>query len=353
MIAPLVIAGAMAAAQIAGSLKGNSAAAEREAQANDLRQKAMDMIAGIRVPTVEEQKLMLEHPEVMGELQPMIEQHIAQDPSAMEAIQGDPRLKAAQMSALDEMSGLSKGGLNDSDKAALEQIRRGAAAQDQAKQGQILQEMQARGQGGSGAELIARLKSAQSGADSAQSAGLEQAKMAQQRALQALSMEGSMSSQMRGQDFSEQSDVARAKDLINQFNTQNKQQVQGRNVSSGNQAQAANLTNKQNIANVGVDINNTQQKYNKELIRQKYMDDMSKAQVMTQMMMGQAAAANQTGGREAGMWTGIGNSVAGGIGGMAGGIGGIAGGASGSSGAASASGMAGGGGIGRKMMPIG
>lgn len=314
-----------AAAAVGGAVKGGQAASEKEAQAAELRQKALDMIAGIRVPTVEEQKLMLEHPEIMGELQPLVEQTIQQGPSAMEGVSTDPRLQQAQMQALDELSGLSKGGLNESDKAALEQIRRGSAAQDQAKQGQILQEMQARGQGGSGAELIARLKSAQSSADRSQEAGLEQAQMAQQRALQALSQQGSLAGQVRGQQFGEQSDVARAKDMISQFNTQNQVGTQQRNIQSLNQAQSGNLANKQRVAEAGVNLNNQQQQYNKELIRQKYLDDMAKAETMGNIMNNQASAATAKGGREAGMWSNIGNSVSSGIMGGAGGAGGGAG----------------------------
>lgn len=249
----------------------------------------------------------------MGEFTPEMEQFIELGPTTMEDISVDPRLKAAQMAALEQMAGLSETGLTPADIAALEQVRRGAAGEAQAKQEQILQEMQQRGQGGSGAELIARLQAAQAGADRASAQGLDVAQMAQQRALQALSQQGAMAGQLRGQEFGEQSDIARARDIVNQFNVQQQQGLQSRNVAAQNQAALRNLSERQRIAEQQAAIQNYQQEQNKALEQQRFQNEMALASGRAGQYTGAAQDAQQRAAQSAQMWAGMGQGIGSGL----------------------------------------
>lgn len=262
-------------------------------------------LQGVELPDIEKQKLSLDQYQYLGDYAPLLEQLQQAGPSAMGDVAVDPRLKQQQMDALSQLAGLSQTGLSQADLAALEQTRRAAAAESQAKQGQILQEMAQRGQGGSGAELIARLKSAQSGADRQSAEGLQIARDAQARALQALSQGAGLAGSVRGQEFGEQSDIARARDVVNQFNTQNAQNVQQRNVGGQNQAQAANIQARQELSNQNVGLQNQQQQANKGLLQQQFQNAIQKAGGIAQNYGQQAGLAQQQAANTGTMWANI------------------------------------------------
>lgn len=297
------------AAPIIGGLMGQDAARSQVKDAKNARAQALAQYAGIDLPSLAEQKLNLETLQSAGELTPEMEQALSLGSSAMEQISADPRLKAMQMSALEQMAGVAEKGMSPADMAAFELARKKAASENQAMQAQILQNMQARGQGGSGAELIARLKGAQSAADSLQDAQLEQARQQQAARMQAMSQLGNMSTQVRQQDVGEQSDVARAKDLVSRFNLENQQGVGQRNVGSRNQAQAANLQNQQNILNQNVALRNQQQQANKQLLQQQFNNQLALASGRAGQYQGVAQAAQNQAANTAGMYSGIGQGV--------------------------------------------
>lgn len=301
------------AAPIIGGLIGQNQASEQRDAANRARQQALAQFANIELPSVEKQQLMLQQYHLTGQMTPELEMLIQQNPTAMENISVDPRLRFQQMSALESMSGLAEGKLNPADQAAFEMARRNSAAESNAKDNQILQNMQQRGQGGSGAELMARLQSNQSGADRLQQADLEQAKAMQNARMAALTQQANMSGQLRTQDYGEQSNLAKAKDLINQFNTQNSQAVQQRNVGTKNQTQLQNLQNSQNNANMNTDLKNKQQISNKGLLQQQYQNQMQLAGAKAGQYQNQAQVNDNQAAQTAGMWAGVGQGVGSGV----------------------------------------
>lgn len=309
---PVAAIGAIAAPIIGGIMGNERARSERDA-ATQARADALAQYANIDLPDVEKMRLALEEYQTAGEYNPLLEQLIQMDPTALEQIQVDPRLKANQMQALESIAGFASGQPSSADMAGFELARRGAAGEAQAKQEQILQEMQARGQGGSGAELIAKMQSAQKGADRLAQMQMEEAKAMQQARLQALAQQANMAGNVRQQDYGEQSDLAKARDLISQFNAQNAQSVQQRNVGSQNQGQQLNLGNKQNLLNANVDTRNKQQIANKNLLQQQYQNQMQLAGNKAGQMGNIAGAADAQAGQTAGMWAGIGQGVGTGI----------------------------------------
>lgn len=311
MALPL-IAAAVAAPLIGGLIGADQANKNRDA-ANKAREQALAQFANIELPDIEKQKLLLEEYQLTGQMSPELEAMINLGPSAMEQVSIDPRLRSEQMKALESISGLAQGNITPADLAGFEMARRNSAAEAQAKEGQILQNMQQRGQGGSGAELMARLQANQSGADRLQQAQLEEAKAMQNARMAALSQQANMAGQLRSQDYGEQSNLAKARDLINQFNTQNAQNVQQRNVGSKNQAQLTNLQNQQNIANMNADLRNKQQISNKGLLQQNFGNQMQLAGAKAGLYGQNAQQQDQQAAQTAGMWAGIGQGVGTGI----------------------------------------
>ena len=272
---PLTI-GAIAA-PIIGGLMGQDAAKSSANAQRDMYRQMLARMAGIEIPDIEAQKVQLEMLQSAGLYTPELEQALALGPTALENVSIDPRLRQQQMQALEQFSQIAQTGATPADQAMMEMVRRNAAAEAQAKQGQILQEMQARGQGGSGAELIARLQSAESGADRLQQAQLQEAVAKQNARMAALQQQSNLASGLRSQDYGEQMDLAKTRDAIAQFNLQNQQNIGSRNVGARNQAQQQNLQNQQNIANQNVALRNQQQQYNKGLLQQQFQNQMSKA----------------------------------------------------------------------------
>lgn len=298
-----------AAIPVITSVLGEISASGARRDANDARNAALAEYLNISVPDVEKMKLQLDQMQSVGEINPELQALFELGPSALENVNVDPRLRQNQLQALEQFAGLAKGELTQADLAGFELAKREAAAMDQAKQGQILQEMQARGQGGSGAELIARLKSSQSSADRLSNADLEQAKAIQNARLSALQQQANLSGSLRQQDYGEASNLAQQQDRISQFNTQSKQQQNASNVGIQNQAQMANLQNRQNIANANVGLRNQQQQYNKELAQRDYNNRMQLAQSRANARTGQASALDRTAEQTSGAIASIGQGL--------------------------------------------
>lgn len=296
-------------APMIGSIIGASQAQGSVNSANDARNSALAQYANLQLPSIEEQQLLLQQYANAGLFNPNLESTINYGPSAFEGIALDPALRQKQMEALTQMNQVALQGVTPADRAIQELVRRNAASEAEAKNQQILQNMQARGMGGSGNELIARLQASQSGADRMAQQGLEQQANSQQARLQAIQQYGNMASQLRNQDYGESSNLANARDAINKMNTANAQNVQQRNVGSQNQAQQYNLGNAQQISNNNVNLANQQQSHNKGLIQQNYNNQIQKASSMAGQYNNQAQAHQQQAANTAGMWSGMGQGV--------------------------------------------
>jgi len=299
---PLAIA---AGAGLAGTLYGANAADKEGKYQRALLEQALAEYSGIDIPLIEDQMLNLGLYGQAGEYEPILEQLQELGPSAMEDVSTDPRLALYQQQALGELADIaSQGGLTDADRAGMELARRKAANEAQAKSQQILLNEAQRGrEGAMGRNLAAQLMNAQSAADRLSEEDLKIQQMALDRALQSQQLLGNMAGQVRGQEFGEQSDIARAKDIINQFNTQNSIATQQRNVQSQNQAQQQNLRERQRIADANVGTQNQQQRYNKELQQTRFQNEMDMANARANALTGQAQQAGQQAAQQGQMWS--------------------------------------------------
>lgn len=253
-------------------------------QSNALNKAMIARLEAIGIPTIEAQKIVLTNPEMVDLL--VAEQ---MGPSAMEAVQEDPRLRQAQLSALEQMSGLAEQGLGAEDRAAFNELRRQAAGQAQAQKASTLQEMESRGMLDSGANLVAQLAAGQQAADRMSQEGDRLAAQAAAARRQALGQQSDMAARMSQQQLSLGTQKASAMDAIKQFNTQARQQTN-----------MANTAYQQQLAAQRAATANQQEIYNKGLQQQQFQNQMAKATGVTGAMgqnaanlQAQAAAAQQ------------------------------------------------------------
>lgn len=312
---PLTI-GTIAAPIIGGLIGRASSGGDRDA-AMAAYQNAANQIAALELPDMEKQKLLLQLPQIMGQLNYNTETVQQLGQSEMQNVSTDPRLAQAQMSALQSLADQGNNPLTMAEKAQLAGVSRDTARQQQGANQAILQNLQQRGMGGAGQELAMKLAQSQQGADRQSQEGMQTMAQAQQRALAAIAGAGQLGGQIRSQDFGEQAAKAQAADAIARFNAENSQSVQARNVGRLNEEQAKNLAEQQRMNELQTNLQNQQQQYNKQLIQQDYENRYKKAAGVAgaQQGMGNAYSnqANQTGS----MWTGLGGAVGTGLAGYA------------------------------------
>ena len=279
-------------------------------KAQQYADKAIQELIKVNIPDPAAQKIAYERYRSAGELSPELEHAIKADPSAFEQIVQNQKYSQAQDRALGQLQSLGEeGGLSLSDKAALQEQLITNANKDKANRDAIADDMARRGQLGSGMALQAQLGGAQAAGDRDAMARLKALGGAQDRALQAIQGAGDLAGKLQSQDYQRQSDVASARDRINQFNTQNAQSVQQRNVAARNNAAQTNLENQQRLMNANTDMGNEEQRYNKSLIHQNFDDQMKKAGAMAGVY---GNAANQAQGQAAQQrqsWGAIGSSL--------------------------------------------
>lgn len=264
-----------------------------------------DLYADLQTPNMQDLQLQLEEMVLQGTLSPEQAQTIMLDPSAMGGITLDPALKQAQMDALLGLQDISEsGGMTSMDRANMSRISNEEDAKARGAREAIMQNMQARGMGGSGMEILSQFQNAQESAARRSARDTEVAGMAQQRALEALMQGGSMAGNIRNQDFSEQAQKAQAQDAISRFNAQNRQAQENLNVGARNDAREKNLNAAQTLSNTNTGIRNQQQTHNKGLYQQQFENELKKrggqagiagqnAQISGQNSQNQANANNQ------------------------------------------------------------
>jgi hypothetical protein len=284
---------AAAAVQVVAGLMGQSAAAKDKRDAKKYMNEAAAEILKVMPPDPESQKVFFEQFRSAGILTPELEKALPEVQSEMSKVSTDPRLKDAQMSALQKLQRTAEGGLDVGDKASLQAVKDQATQQEKSQRQAILQNMAARGMAGSGAELASQMSAQQGAADRNARGGLEVAAQAQRRALEAAMQSGQLGGQIRGQDFEEQAQKARAVDAIRQFNAANSISMQQRNVDRNNNAQAANLGNAQDISNRNTGSLNQQKQINAGVSQQAYQNAMQKAQAVAAAKTAQGQQAAQ------------------------------------------------------------
>lgn len=306
-LAPIIGGIASLGSGIAGSLSSASARDD----ARSMAQQALKQILDSGVPPDESLPIVFQQFQQAGMLTPELEDAILQTHTAMTGVQTDPQLRTAQLNALQMIGDRSRLGFGPEERAAFNKVQQEVGRNAEAKRQQIIQNMQARGMGGSGTELAAALSASQAQDELASEQGDRLAASAAQNALQAMSQYGQLGGQIRQQDFGEQSDRARAQDEMNRFNVVSQQGVQQRNVASQNAAQASNIGRQQATADRNVGLSNQELYRQSQARQQNYYDRLAKAQAAANALNQQGSNLNQQAQQTAQNWTNIGSGVAG------------------------------------------
>ena len=251
-----------------------------ETYANDSKatvERAAQLLKNIDLPDIEKQRIIMELPEVIGYLQA---EQLGQ--TSLESVKEDPRLRNAQMNALQMLQDRGREGLTAEDRLAFRELQDQAAGQEQARQKSIISEMAQRGTLDSGASLAAQLSSSQASAQQAQAQASQMARAALDAKRNALAQSAQAAGQLSQQDYGRQSDLARSRDIINQFNTSNRQNVNQQNLGTQQRISEAQAAGK-----------NQQNLYNAGLYQQQFQNEMSKAGAQNQITMNQAATLAQ------------------------------------------------------------
>jgi hypothetical protein len=301
------LAAAQIAAPIIGGMFGAQAGNKRQDAASADAAKAREIIGAVQIPELKE--WLLQQYSSAGQFTPEMMQAISLDPSAQGAISTNPVERQKNVELINRLIEQSKPGSNSDDQAAYNLATLNSAGQANSEQQSIIQNMQARGAGGSGVELAARLAGQQNAAQALQKAHLEQAAKRNELRMQALTASSGALSNLRGADYQQALNLANANDQRSQANWQNQQGISSGNVELANNAQQFNLANRQRIADSNVDLSNKQQAYNSNLAKQKYDMEMEKAKAMAGGYNNSADRNIARAGQEAGMWAGIGQGV--------------------------------------------
>jgi hypothetical protein len=298
-----------AAAPAVGGLLGRLFSGGARKKAEELSNQAFAEIDALGLPPNEAMPLLLEKFKSAGMYTPELEQGINHEVSKVAGIKEDPMLKDAQMRALETLQKTGRGGLSASDRAAFNKLRQDTQRDAEAKRQQIIQNMQARGQAGGGAELAASLLSSQAAADEQSAGGDRLASAASERALQAIMGAGDLGGRVRGQDLDFNKTTAAAQDEMERFNIQNAINRQSRNVGSKNQAQQSNLAQQQAIMDANAQMANQEQARQSQARQAYYQDLANRANMRGQARLGQANIQSGKAAQTAQTFAGIGSGV--------------------------------------------
>ncbi len=254
---PLILAGA-GIASLAGGIAGAIERSNASDEAKALMKQRLAELESVGAPPDTSLPIILEEFKSQGVITPELEKEISLEASKVAQIQEDPSYKNAQKQALQFLQQRSDTGLGAEETAAFNALRKEAAKEAEGRRQQILQNMAARGMSGSGAELAAQLSSSQAADEQLSAGGDRLAAEAAKNALSAMMQSGQLAGQLRGQDFDVASTKARAEDELKRFNVSNQISRQTRNLGQLNEAQIANLREKQRIADANIAMVNAE-----------------------------------------------------------------------------------------------
>jgi hypothetical protein len=210
--------------------------------------------------------------------------------TAMEGISTDPALRGSQMSQIAALERLrDQGGMTLTDESNLQKIKNAEMGKELSQRQSIMEQARQRGTGGSGMELMAMLQANQAGTNRQSQRDLEIAGMAQDRALQAGGQAAGLAGQVRGQDFSQEAQIAAAKDAASKFNASMLSGTDQFNVGNALRAAQGNQSIRQNVGNIGTENANKSQTMNKYTMPgQQYSDQMARANALANLKSGEA-----------------------------------------------------------------
>lgn len=195
--------------------------------------------------------------EFQGELQAdFLEDAKQLDDTTYKEIKTNPIYDQYTQDALRGLEEQATQGLTARDRADLAQLESDVNRQNAGRIGAIRQNMDARGLGGGGQDIVMQMQAAQDATDRQALAALEKAAQAQTNRQNATTQLGNMAAGLQSQQFNQEAQKAAAQDAINQFNVNNTNQRQVYNNTLANQVNQQNWNARQNVADANTEGRN-------------------------------------------------------------------------------------------------
>lgn len=272
-----------------GSSGAKEAAAERtrlQEEANRKSEQALDMYNYVNLPLQEKLNLAYENPQLVGLLTP---EEISG--TALENVQIDPKLREAQMSALQSLQNTANEGISAEEQYQMQLLRNKGTANVNANQAAVMQDLAQRGlAGGAGSsartEALLKAQASQSQGNTDQLAALQLGAANEEAKRQAIQQAAGLAGNIESSDYQRAANKASAQDAITRFNAQNRQDVA-----------AKNLTAQQQVADAKTELANRAQaqnaQYNIGLNQQQFQNQLGLTGAKAGVLTGQANMLNQ------------------------------------------------------------
>jgi len=308
---PVTMAIIIGGAQLIGGYMSNKSQEKGMKAAQAQYQQMLANLQSIGLPPDIARPLVYKELQSQGVYTPELEEALDEATTTFKTLEEDKSLRDVQIQALGKLQNVSETGLDAQDRAAMNELRRAVGTETRANTAQILQNMQSRGMGGSGAELVAQLQASQAGDEAASQAADRLGAEASRRALEAIIQGQNVAANVRTQDFNVASAKAQAEDEFARFNLQNSIARQQRNVASKNQAQLGNLSEQQRLADTNVSLYNTEQQRQREAEMQRWQARLQQMGGQNNILGGQANLAMAQAQNQGNMYSGIAQTIGG------------------------------------------
>lgn len=310
---PAAIAAVAAGAAIAGGVAGAIERSNASAAAKELMKQRLEEFTRVGTPPETSLPLILQEFKQQGVITPELEKQINIEASKVAQIKEDPQLREAALQGLQLLQQRSERGFGAEEEAAFAQARQEAGKESQGRLQSILQQMQAKGMGGSGAELAAQLSTSQAGDEQLAAEGQRIAAERAKASRDAIGALVSGSTQLRGQDFDIAKAKAAAEDELNRFRVGMEADQQARNIAAKNRAMELNLAEKQRIADANTAMANAEQARQNDARLRDWNSKMDYARAKGGIYNDQASQRLREGEAAAQGWAQIGQGVGGAV----------------------------------------
>lgn len=302
-----------AIAGIGGSVIGSLASASDREKAQKAMQEAYDMLKNTPMPPDLSKRLVIERLKDAGVWKPEMEQAIDVGVSKVSEIQESPEFRQKQLATLAGLEEISKTGMSATARAEMNRLRMQAGRDEQARRQSLMQQMQARGLAGGGAELAAQLASQQGAATQEAEAADRLAAQQEQAKLSALTQMGGMAGQIRGQEFDIARTKAEAADQFKKFDISARRDIEQRRAAQETAARQYAIQNQQRLADINTQMANMETQRQAQAQRQYWEDQLSRNRMIAGAQMGQGQMYQQQAQGTQQSWGQIGGAVAGGL----------------------------------------
>lgn len=297
---------------LSGLTGGKSDAATKAAD------DAYNAFARVGIPTTTQLTLPeLEKYVQAGIITPAQAEAVTQKQNAMNGVTSDPKAKAAEMTALNQMQDIASNGGHDAQSDA--GVANAESTMNQNLQGQrasVLDQMAARGIPTSLMGTAAQLAFAGQDSEQAHKDALQAKADAATRALTAMSGAGSLAGNIESQNFGEQATKAQSQNAIDQWNAANQTNVNLANQQAEQQAKIINNQEAQQVSSANTQNANARTQYNAGIPQTQFQDQIAKASGESAAKQAEAKLQQEQGKQNAGFVStllGTGGTILGGV----------------------------------------